>query len=253
MNGSRFAITALAVCLFAEALLAQTPAGVSAVLPVVGSTGGAFGSHFKTQLQMNNRTEERMTGMLVYHAQGAEAAVGDPLIHYDLAPHATRAFEDVVADFGRTGLGTIDVVVESGQLPTIVARAYDDQESGTTGATITLIAPDEALSVGESGSLIVPANLQKFRFNVGVRTLLEGATIRVIVRSQSGIARLTSEESVLPANWFVQRPGNAFAGTTLLANESIGIEVLRGSVIVYGTTVDNKTNDSSIQIIERPE
>jgi len=253
MNRSRYAITALAVFLCAGSLLAQAPADVSAVLPVVGSTGGAFGSHFKTQLQMNNRSEERMTGMLVYHPQGAEAAAGDPVMHYDLAPHATRAFEDVVADLGRTGLGTIDVVVETGELPTIVARAYDDQENGTTGATITMMTPDEALSAGESGSLIVPANREKFRFNVGVRTLSEGATIRVIVRSQSGIERLNSGEIALPANWFVQRPGEAFAGTALLANESIGIEVIRGSVIVYGTTVDNKTNDSSIQIIERPE
>jgi hypothetical protein len=54
-----------------------------------------------------------------------------------------------------------------------------------------------------------------------------------------------------PANYFGQQAANAFAGTTLNANESIEIRIVAGSAIVYATTVDNRTNDSSIQVVRK--
>lgn len=237
------------VCLAVSPLAAQPAGAPSGILPVAGSTGGAFGSHFKTQLQMSNRTPDEASGWLVYRP----AAKADALtnLRYELAPHATFAWEDVVAELGRTGLGSIDVVVDQGDLPMIVARAYDDQESGTTGATIDLRSPDEALQRGDRATLIVPANRDAFRFNIGVRALEAGAVIHLLVRSQSGIERHFAERVYEP-QWFEQRGADDWSGTVLLPNESITIDVISGSAIVYGTTIDNRTNDSSIQTLERP-
>lgn len=39
----------------------------------------------------------------------------------------TLSFADVVTDLGATGLGSLDVLVERGRTPVVVARAYDDQ------------------------------------------------------------------------------------------------------------------------------
>jgi hypothetical protein len=70
------------------------------------------------------------------------------------------------------------------------------------------------------------------------------------VWGQNGIARFSVERSFGP-NFFTQQPVNDFVGTPLLSNESIGIEILTGSAVIYGTTTDNKTNDPAIQLATR--
>ena len=51
----------------------------------------------------------------------------------------------------------------------------------------------------------------------------------------------------LDPNFFVQESAAAFLDTTLQANDSIEIRIDRGSVILYGATVDNITQDPSFQ------
>jgi hypothetical protein len=237
------------LCLVALPAAADPAPGTAAILPVVGSTGGAHGSNFKTQLQMSNRTLDVANGWLRYRPAAKAAEVTQ--IRFELGAHATVAWDDVVAAFERTGLGSMDVVLETGEVPVIVARAYDDQESGTTGATIEPRRPEEALQRGERATLIVPPNREAFRYNIGVRTLETATVLRLTVRNQAGIERHVVQLAFEP-QWFEQRAADQLTGTVLLPNESISIEVVSGSAIVYGTTVDNRTNDSSIQTLERP-
>jgi hypothetical protein len=239
---------AATLLMIAAPLLAQAePPAVRAILPVVGSTAGAFGSNFKTGVQLHNRGEETMRGVLVFHAQGAPASASDPSAAYELAPKQTLAFDDLVASMGASGLGSLDVIPTEGGIPAVVARAYDDRaENGTAGATIRLVDPRDALVPGARGILVLPASLDQFRFNVGVRSLGAGATLRMTVYGQSGIARHTIERSYA-AHLFEQRAASDFLGTAILANESVDIEVLAGSAIVYGTTTDNVSNDPSVQ------
>jgi hypothetical protein len=52
-----------------------------------------------------------------------------------------------------------------------------------------------------------------------------------------------------PPNYFEQRDSGAFLnGAAVAANESLTIQVVAGSAIVYGATVDNRTNDPSLQL-----
>ena len=106
------------------------------IIPVSGSTEGAFGSNFRTSLQLSNRTDRRQIGRLVFHPAGASASDADPSMPYALEPHQTIGYEDVVAAIGATGLGSIDLVVEEGGVPVVVTRAFDDKgDQGTTGKT----------------------------------------------------------------------------------------------------------------------
>jgi hypothetical protein len=228
-------------------------AATRAVIPVAGSTAGAHGSNFKTELQLNNRSAQPMSGTLVFHAAGRSAAASDPSLDYTLAPHETKSFEDVVAEFGVTGLGSVDIVSEGKGVPTVVARAFDDAgAAGTKGVTIPSIAPDNALQTGESSALIVPMDLQRYRFNVGIRTLSAGAKLRVTVYGANGFGRAVVDVP-LAADFFVQQPADALIGGTLLSDEALVFEVVEGSAIIYGTTTDNTTNDPSIQFATRPQ
>lgn len=239
--------TAAIVALTALPVLAQEAPEIRAILPVVGSTAGAFDSNFKTEVQFHNRSDETMRGFVAFHPQGRGAVSTDPVLAYELAPRQTVHFDDLVAAMGATGLGSLDVVPTEGGIPAVVARAYDDQgENGTSGATIRLVDPRDALVPGLRGLLVLPSNFEQFRFNIGVRTLVEGAMLRVTVYGQNGIARHSTDRSY-GAHLFEQRAAADFLGTTILPNESVDVEVLAGAAILYGTTTDNVSNDPSIQ------
>jgi hypothetical protein len=243
------AVVAASLFLASLPVAAQQGARDRAVLPVVGSTAGAFGSNFKTELQMNNRSLQPMSGTLIYRAQGTTPSASDPAVPYLLEPFQTIAFDDVVASMGRSGLGSLDVVIHEGGVPTIVARAYDDRgDEGTVGAVIPPVRQRDALQPGDSASLVTPATLDRFRFNVGIRSLNDGAMVRITLRGMNGIERRVIEGRFYSPEYFVQRTVEDFIGEPVLANESIEVRILAGSAIVYGTTTDNTTNDPSLQL-----
>ena len=229
----------------APALHAQfSPKAPDAVVPVVGSIRGLAGSNFKTELQLTNTSESKLEGWIVLQPDLIAR-------RYELAPRATLSFADVVADLGVTNrLLSLDVYADTGVVPTIVARAYDDQPAGTTGVTVPAVRAAEVLARNDVSALIVPRDLTLYRFNIGVRTLDDGATIQLTVRDAAGAER-HFEDLVLPANHFSQNPGEVVAGTPLRANDSIYVKIAAGSAIIYATTVDNRTNDSSIQVLRK--
>jgi hypothetical protein len=225
----------------AEAQVSPRPP--DAVVPVVGSTRGQSNANFKTELQLANPTDAIMEGWLFLRPH-------ELTLRYSLEPHTTRAYADVVAEMGASGLGSLDVLIERGQRPVVVARAFDDQPGGTTGAAIPAVPAAGVLSRTDAAALIAPRDLTRFRFNIGVRALDGGATINVTVRSSSGGQRFF-RTLTYSAHHFEQQPANVFAGITLDANDAIEIEVAAGSAIVYGSTVDNQTNDSSVQVLRK--
>lgn len=213
------------------------------VLPVVGSTRGQANANFRTELQMTNPTAQVIRGWLVYQPHGG-------FLRYEIPPHGTISFEDVLAAMDRTGLGSLDVLADRNVLPTIVARAYDDQAEGTTGVTVPAVPSAAALVRDDVRALIVPRDLTRYRFNVGVRTLGGGAELDVTIYSADGTARRLFRRTYGP-DAFEHQSAALFAGIPLLADDSIEIRVNAGSAIVYATSVDNQTNDSSIQVLRR--
>ncbi len=232
------------LALFAPFAIAQVaPKSADAIVPVVGSTAGQSNAHFKTELQMTNRADATSSGWLIYRPGGL-------FRRYELAAFATLSFADVVGEMGGSGLGSLDILIDSGPLPTIVARAYDDQPDGTTGVTVPAIPIEDVLANQEGGALIAPRDLVRYRFNIGVRALESGATLEITVRAKNGSVR-HAHSLTYEAHQFEQQQGNTFAGIALQGDDSIDIRITAGSAIVYATTVDNVTNDGVIQILRR--
>jgi hypothetical protein len=113
----------------------------------------------------------------------------------------------------------------------------------------TTVPSPRVLVLGSVGYLITPASLTKSRLNVGVRTLYSGATITVAVKDDHGIAVRSITKTYLPS-FFEQTDAAAFTGGPIAANQSIQITVTGGSLIVYGATTDNTTNDPAVQFAE---
>jgi hypothetical protein len=256
-----FPVTASQGSLFPNATLSAQATGTvttpfdqpDAIIPVVGSTPGAVGqAFFRTSVQLYNPTSARIMGRLVYHPAGSSATPNDPPLAFVLEPGETRSIADLLPAMGLTGLGSLDLVADAGGPPIVVVRVFNDAgAAGTTGFTEEAVKPADALGAGERGFLIAPPDAALYRFNVGVRTLESGATLAITARNSAGTVTRTFTRTY-PPNYFEQRDSASFLnGAPVAANESITIQIVSGSAIVYGATVDNRTNDPSLQLATR--
>ena len=220
------------------------------ILPVVGSTPGANGTFFRTSVQLNNPgSVAPMSGRIVFHPSGAAGGDSDPALSYSLAPGQTQSIADLLPAMGTSGLGSADIEITSGGVPAATARVFNDAgAAGTTGFTEQPLRADEALRSGQTGVLLIPPDFAVARFNVGIRTLDDGASVTFTLRDAAG-AVVGSRNRALPSNYHQQQDATGFLSVLELPpGGSISITVNSGAAIVYGATVDNRTGDPSLQI-----
>lgn len=221
------------------------------IVPVVVSIPGVPPSIFKTGFQMHNPTALTFAGRLVFHPQGAAGSGADPSFTFSLEAGQTQSFDDLLPAMGLNGprIGSLDIVMPAGApAPVVAARVFNDGgAAGTTGFTMGAASSDSILGAGDHGVLFAPADTDRFRMNIGVRSGSSGAAMTVTRRNAAGTVVQTLTKSY-PPNFFEQISGVEFlAGAPFGANDSITIEVTSGSAIVYGATADNATQDPSIQ------
>jgi hypothetical protein len=236
-------------------LITELPVPDSRVLAVVGSLQGNFGSFFRTSVQMYNPHSVDVSGKLVFHRAGVSGSASDPSLPYAIAPGKTLSFTDLLPAMGLPGgIGSVDLIADlTSPLPVTLARVFNDAgAAGTTGLAEEALAPEEVLS-NASGVLLAPANAQKFRLNIGVRTLDRGAAFTITVRDKDGLIVKTVSKSY-DSTYFNQIGSDAMLdGYLLTGGETITFEVTSGSAYIYGATTDNTTNDPSVQFARRSE
>jgi len=250
-DGVDFSVT-LTGCGATPTSVCAATESVVRVIPAAGSTPGNFGSFFRTGVQLSNPYTAAVTGRFVYHPAGVSGSPTDPTLTYTVAPHSTVSYDDLVQTMGQGGLGTLDVVVPStSDVPVIVARVYNDAgAAGSSGFTEEAIDPGSSdtriLFQGSTSLLVAPPNDTSLRFNIGVRTLLSGASVTFRVLDANG-AVITTVTKEYDPTFYEQQPAATLLGAPLPPNASIEVSVSSGSAIIYGATIDNVTNDPSIQ------
>jgi len=225
------------------------------ILPVVGSTAGAAGSFFKTSIQVFNPSPSPIPGRFVFHASGAPGSPSDPSMDFTVAPQQTIQWGDVLPAMGLSGLGTLDIMLPSASASPaiIVSRVFNDAaQAGTSGFTeesvnVTDIGPGgTVITNSQTGYLVLPADLERFRFNIGIRTLASTSTLQFTVFDAQGNVVGSASKSVAPSS-VVQQEAGAMLGLALPPNGTIRVRVSGSGSIIYGATTDNITNDPSIQ------
>jgi hypothetical protein len=190
-----------------------------------------------------------MTGRIVFHPSGVAGSDTDPALAYSLTAGQTQSIADLLPAMGVSGLGSADIEITSGAVPVATARVFNDAgPSGTTGFTEGAMRAEDALRLGQTGVLLIPADFTVARFNVGVRTLEEGASVTFTVRNAAG-AVVGSTTRAFPPNYHEQQDAVGFLRVfEAPPGGSISITVNSGAAILYGATVDNRTGDPSLQI-----
>jgi len=247
-----FRVTAGRLAVFGSGSATESVRGV---ITSVGATRGSFGSNFKTSLQLFNPFDTTLTGRIDFRPAGAGSTVVNAVL-YSLGPGQVTAWPDIVGTtLGQSGLGSLDLVVTAGQsAPLGIARVYNDAgPDGTSAFTEEIIDPDvtlkgvtSILKRGMTGYLVTPINPSLTRFNIGLRTLAVGATVKASLKDSAG-STLTTITRSYPPQWFEQNSAAVFLGVPISGNQTVVLEVTAGSVIIYGTTTDNTTNDPNVQ------
>jgi hypothetical protein len=237
------------VLAFARAL----PGSVEYV-PAVGSLAGSHGANFRTAFQIHNASPAPVTGKLLFHPAGRAVSAADPALAYALAAGQTISYPDLLPAMGQTGLGTLDVISASGPPPLVLARVINDLgPGGALGLAEEGATASDWLKPGDVADLLIPPDLGKQRINIGVRTF-GAATLAITLSDKNGFFQGGRPLLVkaLPAVQFQQYALSDFlGGATLPPGGSIRIDVLGGEVLVYGSIVDNVTNDSGYQLARR--
>ena len=249
----RFAFL-IAFALAPATCLAQSDV-LAGYLPVVGSLFGDFGSHFETTVQLHNPNSNGMSGRLVFHPAGQLGL--DRSIPFHIPFHGTISFEDVVAAMGTSGLGTMDVLWDGKDLkPVVVATVFNEVGSDQLGNQETHGCNEDFVTfvpggtgVQVTGVLLGPIDVERFRFNVGVRVLGPNP-INLLIDVQDPQGNLVhSVTRSYSAGTFQQISVADFLdGFEIGDNFSLMMRT-GGPVIVYGATVDNRTNSPSLQIM----
>jgi uncharacterized protein YjdB len=237
-------------------LVSVVPVAQTRFIPVVGSTPGSFGSFFKTSAQFFNAKTTAVSGKIVFHTQNVSGSSTDPSLAYSIQPGKSLSYADLLPAMGiASGLGTADLVADPGSsFPVALLRVFNDAgTAGTTGLAEEPMASSDALQSGQTGALIAPAD-QKFRLNIGVRTLEQGVSMIFTVRDKDGAIVKTTVTKTFGPTFFTQ-VGSAVMldGYALVGGETITIQVTAGSAFIYGSTTDNTTQDPSVQFAKKVE
>lgn len=212
-----------------------------AVVPVVGSTPGAFGGRFKTALELRGGASQH--GRLIFHPAGKPASDDDPSIPYSFVTSRVISFDDVVAAMGQQGIGSLDIVPDadsSDRLPEAEVRLYNDTAMGTFGTFTRPVLPYDYLR---------PAGFEiripdpRFRVNVGLRAL-EETTVQVVILNTAGRPE-GLRNFTFPAGWMEMKSASDFVGRPLEPGQSLMISVF-GAAVPFYTITENATNDPTL-------
>lgn len=223
------------------------PAPPPAVIPVVASLPGANGSQFTTSLQISNPHPFPISGQLVVHPEGAVASPMDSALAYRLAPFQTQHFPDFLGFLRVRGGASVDVMPGVGSAPITVTTITNTAAEGKPTIQVPQVNAADALAAGTRGTLIGPSDPAAMRFNIGVRTLQNAASLTFRVHNRLG-AELRAVTRVFPPMYFQQFSSADLLGGALGANEAVVVTVNAGSAIVYGVAIDNTTGHGVLQI-----
>lgn len=266
-----FAFALVLVAAAASAQLLYTPASTlkKGIIPIAGSTRGAFGASFKTSLHIGPLPGAH--GRIVFHPLGTVARDDDSSIPYAFPETAHTVtdfiqFDDVVAAMGQSGLGTLDIIPDprgGNIIPPISARIYNDTPAGTFGTDVPLVLPrdyffnvysTEQAQAGVvlfNGVTAVPPMAPVYRRSVGFRTLSDVEIVATIMRKNG--TQETAIAGVFPGDYATlmsieQFVATYMGGRSITADDGLTIRTQNGTAILFYSYTDNRTNDPGLVI-----
>ena len=229
-------------------ILSSLAFGYEQVIPVVAKAPGAYGSTWQSDLTLYNAGQKALSVTLAYQPSGTG---GETVTRSAMLPAgAVFAEDDIVGWLGQQGSGSLTLKYSDEAKPSlgITSRTYTATETGTFGQGIPAIPADQIVAAGAELFLVLPAHPEKERFNFGVTTPGDASvTWQLLAADGTVIAQVDKtyagrvQEQYNGAEAFFSAGGGRLVKAVLTA----------GRAIIYGSRVDNGTNDGSFVLAQK--
>jgi len=218
----------------------KTVAATSQWIAAAAHAGGEFGSQWRTDLGVLNRSGDRVEVEITLVADAGDTTI-DQL---SLADGEQIVLEDVVDRLGVDGSGSLQVTSDRPVL--VTSRTYSIGDGGTYGQFLDGYRTSDAAANGESRWLTQLQQNELFRSNIGL--LNTGSTeARVLVSffDGDGTELARRRKTIAQGGRLqLQEPFQRIAGRNDVSAGYASVAVERGDgIIAYGSVIDNASND----------
>lgn len=227
----------------------STPA--KRVVPILGSTPGQFGSSFRTEVAVFNAYDITLFMQLTFRELNILSTPSDYSYSLRMQPFQISTFRDflqIAVPPAPLGSAEADPALDVAVRVRVIAEGG---ARGITGLGEPFVRVEDALRAGQRAALVAPFDNDKFRMNIGIRTLERGATLTATCTNDSGTP--TTRTYTYAPNFVTQIPVSHFCSGPVLDNSAIRFHVDSGSAIVYGSITDNVSQDPTMYLARRYE
>lgn len=213
---------------------------------VTGTTAGAAGTRFVSDLRILNADAIDRTATLLFSSSGTNGSELFKALTVAVPAGHVVALDDVVDSvFRSSGTGSIEVRGDPSLL--VTSRIYNDQPEGSFGQFLTAAATSSGVTAQEGVAHVAQLrNTPAFRSNLGFAEI-DGGSGEVAIRffDSAGTLLSTESRSILPFS-HLQLPLFGGIGGTLVQAARAEVRVVYGDarVVAYGSSVDNLSGDA---------
>lgn len=229
-------------------LLASLAFGYEQVIPVVAKAGGAYGSTWQSDLTLFNAGKKAVDVTLSYQPTGH---AGNAVVRTTtVQPGAVFAEDDILGWFGLQGSGSLTLAYadEAKTSLGVTSRTYASTEAGSFGQSVPAVPADQAVAAGAELFLVLPSHPEAERFNFGIASIEASTVAWQLVAADGSVAAQVDKTYAAGAQ--EQYNGtDAFFGAG--GGRLVKAVLTQGKAIIYGSRVDNGTNDGSFLLAQK--
>lgn len=225
------------------ALLPFAASAATLIIPAAGSGFGVNDSRWQSELTFHNLSSSSVTvGMTFHDGKGAEKSDS-----VSLNPRSTLSIGDIVnTRFGvEAGTGAIELRVpdEMASRLAVNSRTFNSSANGQFGQDVPAVNANDAAMAGDTVVLQGPSNATENRYNFGIYALT-AATVRWDLIRADGTRAASVEQTYSAGTQFQYNNGVVtLLGGTAADDDTIQALVVSGSVIAYGSAINNASGD----------
>jgi len=236
-------------------VVVPTTSASQVLIPAAGSTPGANGTFFKSDITIVNLSTHDQDISLRWLPQGA-SATSTMLIHL-ASQHAIRSSDFVREILAQQGLGSIVVtaVTANGTTPDSTGALYVQSriwtpQPGSSGTTSQSLPAVPVSSVNTQIAALFAAggadNPSNYRSNVGIVNLdpINAQTFLILLPNPAGGATVGAQVTIPPNSMDQVSVGSGLSPTQEILIQNITTVGRTNSWLAYGSSVDNVTGDA---------
>ncbi len=218
-------------------------------IPVVANTGGAMGSHWQTALTLYNSGNLNLNLNLKFVPTNNSSGIITKEI--SLSPKEYLSYENFLLEFSLEGSGALIISLPPEGLNKlgIQSRTYNFSENGNFGQQVPAIFENKVMEAPLELFLFLPIDEVKERYNFGIFSITNSKVLYQLLGQGGEVLGEVTRN--YPPLYHIQYNGgykNFFQ--TEAKGYLIKAILKEGKAIIYGSLIDNKTNDGSFFLAE---